>query len=112
MQELLNIHGLLLERILVPVATDTNRTLCAAVLFDCWQGMDYRTRRDFIQSGTIHILTVSRLHVRMFARVLFFLFAFLPFRIRCMIIPFFTTLYALSTGMQKPAFRALIMLSS
>lgn len=72
------------------------------MLFGCRQGIEYQTRLDFIRSGTIHILTVSGLHIGMFAGVMFLLLAFLPFRMRCVIVPLLTALYALSTGLQMP----------
>ena len=80
------------------------------MLFGCRQGIEYETRQDFIRSGTIHILTVSGLHIGMFAGVLFLLSAFLPFRMRCVLVPLLTAVYAWSTGLQMPAFRALAML--
>lgn len=110
MSGLLSIRDFLLGRILSPVASDPDKTLCAAMLFGCRQGIEYQTRLDFIRSGTIHILTVSGLHIGMFAGVMFLLLAFLPFRVRCVIVPLLTALYALSTGLQMPAFRALAML--
>ena len=108
--ELLRLRDILLDRILSPIASVPNKTLGAAMLFGCRQGIEYETRQDFIRSGTIHILTVSGLHIGMFAGVLFLLFAFLPFRTRCVLVPLLTALYAWSTGMQMPAFRALTML--
>lgn len=110
MSGLLSVRDFLLGRILSPVASEPDKTLCAAMLFGCRQGIEYQTRLDFIRSGTIHILTVSGLHIGMFAGVMFLLLAFLPFRMRCVIVPLLTALYALSTGLQMPAFRALAML--
>ena len=108
--ELLHLRDILLDRVLSPIASVPNKTLAAAMLFGCRQGIEYETRQDFIRSGTIHILTVSGLHIGMFAGVLFLLFAFLPFRARCVLVPLLTALYAWSTGLQMPAFRALTML--
>ena len=109
---LLEVRDGLLDRLLSPISSVPDKTLCAAMLFGCRQGIEYETRQEFIRSGTIHILTVSGLHIGMFAGVLFLLFSFLPFRARCILVPLLTALYAWSTGLQMPAFRALIMLCS
>ena len=108
--KLLGVRDILLDRILSSVGSVPNKTLAAAMLFGCRQGIEYETRQDFIRSGTIHILTVSGLHIGMFAGVMFLLLSFLPFRLRCILVPFLTALYAWSTGLQMPAFRALAML--
>lgn len=109
---LLDVRDILLERLLSPIDSLPNKTLAAAMLFGCRQGIEYETRRDFIRSGTIHILTVSGLHIGMFAGVMFLLLSFLPLRTRCLLVPLLTALYAWSTGLQMPAFRALAMLCS
>lgn len=87
------------------------RCLAAGILFGFKQGIAPELKRDFIESGTIHILTVSGTHIGLFAGILFLLFAFLPFRVRCLLVPAITFFYAMSTGMEGPAFRAFLMLT-
>ncbi|OQA82168.1 MAG: ComEC family competence protein [Lentisphaerae bacterium ADurb.Bin242] len=107
---LLSGRDLLLGRLLSGMDSESDRALTAALLFGCLQGIDSEGRNDFIRSGTIHILTVSGLHIGMFAGALFFLLAFLPFRAKLLTVPFLTLLYTLATGLQMPAFRAFLML--
>ena len=86
------------------------QALAAGMLFGCRQEITRTMRTAFIESGTVHILTVSGLHVGMFAGAVFLLLLPVPFRIRMILTPLLTLLYALSTGMQMPAFRAVVML--
>ncbi len=103
-------RDLLLGRLLSRMDNQTDRALTAALLFGCLQGLDQESRNDFIRSGTVHILTVSGLHIGMFAGALFFLLAFLPFRVKLLTVPFLTLIYTIATGLQMPAFRAFLML--
>lgn len=103
-------RDLLLGRLLSRMDNAPDRALTAALLFGCLQGLDNESRSDFIRSGTVHILTVSGLHIGMFAGALFFLLGFLPFRAKLLTVPFLTLLYTLATGLQMPAFRAFLML--
>ena len=86
------------------------QALAAGMLFGCRQEITRTMRAAFIQSGTVHILTVSGLHVGMFAGAVFLLLLPVPFRIRMILTPLLTLFYALSTGMQMPALRAVVML--
>lgn len=88
-----------------------NRSLAAALLFGCRQGIEPSGRDAFIRSGTIHILTVSGLHVGMFAGAVCLLLMWVPFRLRMLLMPLITLIYVYATGMQTPALRALLMLS-
>lgn len=47
MSGLLSVRDFLLGRILSPVASEPDKTLCAAMLFGCRQGIEYQTRLDF-----------------------------------------------------------------
>ncbi len=91
---------------------ETNRSFAAALLFGCSQNVKQETKSDLIRTGTIHILTVSGLHTGFFAAFIALLLIFLPFQTRMFLIPFFTLFYAWMTGMNMPAVRALVMLSS
>jgi ComEC/Rec2-related protein len=65
----------------------------------------------FISSGTIHVFTVSGLHVGMLALLLFWLLRGVPFSTRHVIVPGLVFFYVLTTGMNPPAVRALLMIS-
>ena len=91
---------------------EENRAFIAALLFGCAQNVKRETKSDLIRTGTIHILTVSGLHTGFFAAFIAVLFIFFPFQLRMFLIPVFTLFYAWMTGMNMPAVRALVMLSS
>lgn len=92
--------------------SDDDRAVAAAMLGGRNIGIAPETKRAFLKSGTIHILSVSGTHVAIVAGLLLALFFFLPFRARRLAVlpPLF--LYALSTGMREPAIRAFLMLAA
>ena len=90
---------------------EKNRSFAAALLFGCAQNVEKKTKSDLIRTGTIHILTVSGLHIGFFAAFVTLLCIGIPFKIRMFIIPLLTLFYAWMTGMNMPAVRALLMLS-
>lgn len=110
-RDLFTLRDSVLNRVVGDFRTEDARGVAAGLLFGFRQGIGSHTRREFIESGAIHILTVSGTHVGLFALVLFLLLRFLPYRIRFLCVPVLTFFYAMSTGMQVPAFRAFLMLS-
>ena len=83
--------------------------ISSALLFGMKQGIDPQTRDDFLRSGTIHVLSVSGLHVGLFFSVLILFLRFFPFAVRWFLVLVPVFVYAVSTGMQGPAFRAFVM---
>ncbi len=112
MHALFEFRNAALLKICEGIRDDGAKRLTAALAFGCQQGVDWESRRDFIRSGTIHILSVSGLHVAMVAAILALALRFLPFRPRHLAVPALTLLYALMTGMQAPSFRAFAMLAT
>ena len=87
------------------------RGMLAALLFGCKQGLPRSSRHAFIYSGTIHIFTVSGLHVGMLALLLLWGLRWVPFSTRHLLIPGLLLLYVVSTGMHPPALRAWLMIT-
>ena len=87
------------------------KRMMAAILFGCRQGLNYSSRRQFMQSGVIHIFAISGLHVGMLALTLYLIFCWVPFRVRHLLIPCFLFIYVFTTGMQASAMRAFLMIS-
>ena len=100
-----------LQKLCEGLKNDDSKRLVAALVFGCQQGVSWESRKDFLRSGTIHILSVSGLHVAMAAALIALALRAVPFRLRHLLIPLLTLLYALSTGMQAPSFRAFAMLA-
>ena len=91
---------------------EKNRSFASALLFGCAQNVKKETKNDLIRTGTIHILTVSGLHIGFFAAFAALLCILLPFHARMFLVPFLTFFYAWMTGLNMPALRAVIMLSA
>ncbi|MBO4630733.1 MAG: ComEC/Rec2 family competence protein [Lentisphaeria bacterium] len=107
---LLSVRNSLLAVLSSRLKSPNEQALAAALLFGCRQEISRESRLKFIQSGAIHILTVSGLHIGMFASAVFILLLPVPFQIRMLLTPVLTLLYAFATGMQMPALRAVLML--
>ncbi len=108
LRTLCDLRGIILEKI-GRTMTANSRFMSSALLFGMKQGVDAETRDDFLRSGTIHVLCVSGLHIGLFASILLLFMRPLPFAVRWILVPVPILLYALSTGMQGPAFRAFVM---
>lgn len=108
---IMQVRDFLLVKITEGIKSPENKRLLTDMLFGCRQGLDWKNRQTFIMSGTIHIFSVSGLHVGILALILFWVFRFLPFRARYLLVPLLILLYTVTTGMQPPAVRALLMIS-
>ena len=109
MRRLYEFRGLLLEGLGKGMCHEESRMISSALLFGMKQGIDPQTRDDFLRSGTIHVLSVSGLHVGLFFSVLILFLRFFPFAVRWFLVLVPVFVYAVSTGMQGPAFRAFVM---
>ena len=83
--------------------------LAPGILFGIRHGIDPASKQMFLESGIVHILSVSGTHVALVSGLLFILLFFLPVRPRSLAVIALTFLYALSSGMREPAFRAFFM---
>ena len=108
---LYRIRNLAMIKVLSRIRTPEYRALASAILFGCKQGISRETKEEMIHSGLIHILTVSGLHIGLFAALAGVLLLGFPARARYILIIFFSLLYALATGFGIPAVRALLMIS-
>ncbi len=109
--QLLLVRSSLLSIAAAPLKNDADRAMLAALCFGCRQGLDQQTRQAFIRSGTVHLFTVSGMHVGILALLLWFILRPLPFRARYLIAPAILLVYVLMTGAQPPAIRALLMIA-
>ncbi len=107
----LSLRNFLLLNATAGIKNEKHRDLLATLLFGCRQGLDYAAKANYVKSGTIHIFTVSGLHVGILAFILFWFFRWVPFRRRHLLVPALVFLYVLSTGMHPPALRAWLMIT-
>lgn len=89
----------------------TARKMAPALLFGIRQSIAGEVKDSFLHSGTLHILSVSGFHIGLFFLAVMMFLRGVPYRIRWFSAPFPVLIYALSTGMQAPAFRAFLMLA-
>ncbi len=101
----------LMAKTVAGLSSSEQRGILAALLFGCRQGLPRQSRYSFIYSGTIHIFTVSGLHVGLLAVLLLFALRWLPFTSRYLLLPLLLLIYVISTGMHPPAVRAWLMIS-
>jgi predicted membrane metal-binding protein len=78
----LGLRNFLLQNVTDGIKNEKHRDLLATLLFGCRQGLDYADKVNYVKSGTIHIFTVSGLHVGILALILFWIFRWVPFRRR------------------------------
>ncbi|OGV57399.1 MAG: hypothetical protein A2X49_01230 [Lentisphaerae bacterium GWF2_52_8] len=108
---ILKMRDFLMARFSDGVTEISNKKMLGALVFGTRQGLDFETRQAFVRSGTVHVLTVSGFHVGLLAAIFLWMLRPLPFRARYLILPIIVLIYVLTTGMQPPAMRALLMIS-
>jgi ComEC/Rec2-related protein len=108
---ILSIRDFLMNKTVAGMKDVENKKIAAAIIFGCRQGLSIEDRRNFIKSGTIHVFSISGLHVGIMAVMLFWIFRWLPFRARHLIIPAIIFVYVFTTGMSPPAVRSSLMIS-
>ncbi len=99
----------LLSRLLNHVENPEVRAMAAKMFFSASAGTHHHLHNDFIISGTIHIFSVSGLHVTILAGMILILLKFLPFQWRYLTTAAIVPLYVLCTGASLPSIRAGIM---
>lgn len=94
------------------VGSEENRDLAAALFFGVRSQLPSGSRLDFVRSGTIHLLSVSGLHIGMLAAFLLLPLRLFPDRKKYLLLTFLIGVYAVSTGMNPPAQRAFFMIGA
>lgn len=82
------------------------RAMSAKMFFDASAGVPVHLRRYFVNSGTVHLFSVSGLHVTILAGMLLVLLRPLPFAWRYRLAAMLVAFYVLCTGAPVPAIRA------
>jgi competence protein ComEC len=88
-------------------------SLASAMLLGVRDGIDDQTRQDLIDTGTMHILAISGLHVAVVAVCFQFLFLLCGFsnRITALLTIFIVVQYLFLTNMAPPAIRAAALIT-
>lgn len=96
----------ILEKLLSGIRNPAAAAMTAKLFFGTASGIPQELNDNFTNTGTIHLFSVSGLHVGLAAGFILLIFAFLPFRIRHYTAAVFTLLYVLLSGASLPALRA------
>ena len=101
----------LLAALLEDVDNDKVRNWAAALFFGLSGGISGSDRVSLIESGTIHLFSVSGMHVAVLASLLLRLLFFLPFAWRYRVLSLVVFCYVMTTGAGAPSLRAFFMIA-
>ena len=110
MRRMLKIRDAVLEYFIKDIEKDENADFAAAIFFGLRGAVDAGSKNDFIKSGTIHLFSVSGLHVGILFAVLLVLLIFVPVRYRYLFAVLLLIPFVVSTGANVPAIRAFVMI--
>lgn len=97
---------IMLNRLLYGIKNQRVSSMAAKLFFGASSGAPVEIKENFIESGIIHLFSVSGLHVMIIAAIFTFLLCPLPFSLRHQLIALITIFYVLCTGASLPAVRA------
>lgn len=89
----------------------TTSSMLRGLLLADRSGIDSEINQDFINSGVVHVLSVSGLHVGYIVIIFLFLFSRMPLYWRTFLTILGLFLYMIITGSEAPVFRCTIMAS-
>jgi ComEC/Rec2-related protein len=112
-RHLLGFRDALAQRLVASMPSEENRNILLSMTFGFRQTLRADTRDAFLRSGTIHLFSVSGLHVAIVASVLggILFVTGLPYRWRYAALPLLLGAYVVMTGSAPSAVRAWLMLS-
>lgn len=101
------------DRLLWRHLTATRSGLAAALLLGIHEELDAERTETYLETGTVHILSISGLHVGILAAALFagLRFGLLPRRPALVAVTLVVTLYALVANAEAPVVRAAILVA-
>ena len=109
---LLDFRDILIRRICGNFASAKNRALCTALFFGISHGIDKSDMQKFIASGTVHLFSVSGMHVAVIAALILSFLRNIAWQRRFAVTLLICGIYVLMTGANPPAIRAFIMLAA
>lgn len=108
---LLACRDYILNGLLSKINNPMVQEMAAKMFFGAGAGADSEIRRSFVNSGVIHLFSISGMHVALLSGVLLLILRILPFRWRYFTVVFCVTGYVLLSGASPPAIRAGLMIS-
>ena len=107
---ILAVRDRIADRTLAYVKNDDSRNMAAALFFGITGGFSHNLRNVYVDTGTVHIFSVSGMHVAVLAFFLFLFFRIFGIRYGYFFTLLITGFYVVSTGASAPAVRAYFML--
>lgn len=108
---ILRMRDKIASRVLRYVENDNSKNLAAALFFGITGGFTSDLRSSYVNTGTVHIFSVSGMHVAVLSCFLFYIFRIFGMRYGYLLTLLFAGFYVVSTGASAPALRAYFMLS-
>ena len=100
------VRDFLLKQLLSRIRTPAAAAMAAKLFFGAADAIPGEFNEYFVNTGTIHLFSVSGLHVGLAAMFILILLAVFPFRLRYCLAALFTLFYVLLSGSSLPAMRA------
>ena len=100
----------IMTAVLRGVASDRARIIAGALFFGTSGGFDKRMRDVYLRAGTLHLFSISGMHIAAAACLLFWFLRVFPYRMQYLLLAPILTVYAVSTGANPPVVRALIVI--
>ena len=107
---ILKVRDTVSSRVLDKIENENSRNLAAALFFGMTGGLNNERRSAYVNTGTIHVFSVSGMHVAILAYFLYLIFRCFGMRTGYSLTLLFTGAYVISTGASAPAVRAYFML--
>ncbi|MBO5992287.1 MAG: ComEC/Rec2 family competence protein [Lentisphaeria bacterium] len=109
-REILLLRDKIADRTVGGIENADVRNFAASLFFGITGGMNHDRRSVFVETGTIHIFSVSGMHVAVLAGFIFLLFRWLGLVKVHAVVIVVTGIYVISTGASAPAVRAYLMI--
>lgn len=106
LRQIFRLRDHLIRHLISGITPRETAAMTATLFFGTAGGFSRELNENFITSGTIHLFSVSGLHVTLAAGFILLILSPLPFKSRHYAAAFFTLLYVLLSGASLPAIRA------
>ena len=100
----------ILSRTLQGIRSDAVKVIISTMFFGVSGGFDNAAREVYLKSGTLHLFSISGMHLAAVTFLLLIPAMLIPFQLRYWIVAFVITCYAVTTGAEPPVMRALTVI--
>jgi predicted membrane metal-binding protein len=104
------IRDKLLSRTLQGITSDTVKVIISTMFFGVSGGFDNAVKEVYLKTGTLHLFSISGMHLAAVTALLLIPAMLIPFKLRYWIVAFVVGCYAVTTGANPPVMRALTVI--